>query len=95
MEHWQQDFLRSESEVVPIPAGHKIYQERLEEWRNYLEKYGSLPSILLTESGWMVNGHHRLIVAEEKGIRLHGLIVEHNGKGWTATGNLCLIKFKE
>lgn len=92
MDHWQPDFLRSELVVTAIPAGHKIYDERVEDWRKYLEQHGSLPSVLLAENGWMVNGHHRLAVAREKGVRLHGLIVEHDGTKWVATGNLCLVK---
>lgn len=91
MLHWQEDFNRTELEIVAIPAGHTIYPARVEDWELYLKRWGTLPSILLTKDGWIVNGHHRLIVAQKNNVRLHGLIVEHNGTGWTATGNLCLV----
>ena len=90
--NWEPDFLRAEATIEAVSANHPIYDKRLNDWRKYYEKYKILPSALLTEDGWMVNGHHRLIVAREKGIRLHGSIVEQDGEKWIVTGNLCLVK---
>lgn len=92
MESWLPDYTQIEHKIKAIPAGHPIFEERLEDWRRYLGKYGHLPSVLLTESGWMVNGHHRLTVAREKQVRLTGLIVKIEGENWIATGNLCLVE---
>ena len=92
MNHWQHDFGRVETEIVAVPAGHVIYPGRVLEWAAFYDRHGYLPSVLLTSGGWMVNGHHRLIVAREKQIRLHGLIVERDGPRWVVTGNLCLVR---
>lgn len=92
MNHWQPDFPRTELVVTAVPAGHAIFPCRILEWWDFLDELGYLPAVLLTKEGWMVNGHHRLIVARDQKCRLHGHIVERVGPAWMATGNLCLVK---
>lgn len=86
--HWQPDFERLMEVIDGVLAGHPIYEERLRQWR----RIGVLPPILVTAGGWLVNGHHRLIVARERGEELWGLIVERNGEDWIATGNLIRVR---
>lgn len=92
MIHWGPDFDRLECELFAVPAGHPIYDERVTQWRTYLEEHGELPPVLVMETGWLVNGHHRLLVARECGLSLWGLIVERDGENWVATGSFAKVK---
>lgn len=85
--HWQPAIDRLLVVVVGVLAGHPIHEERLRQWRMIDE----LPPILVTASGWLVDGHHRLIVARERGEQLWGQIVEARGSDWIATGNVVRV----
>lgn len=91
MNHWQPDFLNKDKLITAVDAGHPIYPDRINDWKEFYKEYHYLPSILLTESGWMVNGHHRLKAAQELNAPLHGLIVEYKHDSWVATGNICRV----
>lgn len=88
MRHWQPAIVTAGITITVTPAGHPIFNERLAEWRAYWEQYRELPPLLMTADGWLVDGHHRLIVARELGVSLWGLIVERHGPHWVATGNV-------
>ena len=96
---WQPDILRLNFAIngVILPHDTEIFDRRVIEWELYAEKHHDFPSILITSSGYVVNGRHRLLAYRNlakrvKNVRLYGLIVEHNGTDWITTGNLCLVK---
>ena len=89
--NWFPDYLGVEQSITATTDDQAIHQGRLQDWRDYLLRYGSLPSILLTDSGWVVNGRHRLIVARETRTLLTGLIVKSVDGHYVATGNCCVV----
>lgn len=90
--NWTPDFTNALRTITAQPAGHPIFPQRVEDWREFLCFTGSLPPVLICESGWLVNGHHRLIVAREMNVPLWGVIVEYRSGQWPrVTGNLANV----
>lgn len=86
--NWQPDIERLMEVIEGVFAGHPIYEARLRQWR----LVSDLPPILVTANGWLVNGHHRLIVARERNEQIWALIVEYKAGHWVATGNVVRVQ---
>lgn len=82
--NWQPAFETTEQTIVGVTDDQPIHPERVEQWRQFPSGY---PSILVTQTGWVVDGRHRLAAARADDDILWGQIVKHIGKHWVATGN--------
>lgn len=87
MTHWQPAVERLTGVVEARFAGHPIFEERLNQWR----RISDFPPVLVTAEGWLVDGHHRMTVARERGCEVWGVIVERRGEHWIATGNVARV----
>lgn len=92
MTPWLPDIGGIETYVDGVMDTQDVSAERLQQWREFWMRTLMLPSILVTEGGWVVNGRHRLALARQEEIPLFGLIVKHVGEHWVATGNLCRVR---
>lgn len=90
---WTPDFERIDAVVTATPDPLRpIYPQRLDDWRAFFRQHGRLPPLLVAQGGWLVNGHHRLIVARENGYEPDAEIVLYRHPHWVATGNLIRVR---
>lgn len=86
--NWEPAIHRLNKVVVGVLSAKVINHDRVRQWRQMDE----LPPILVTESGWLVDGNHRLVVARGRGQQIWAQIVENRAGDWIATGNIVRVK---
>lgn len=68
---------------------HDGSDEVIQVWQDYLEENGSLPPLLVAETGWIVNGHHRF---ETTAKEFWATVVHRQSGKWVTTGRVALVR---